>query len=274
MCAPVVIETVRHELSRRVFIGAIAAGAAVATARVAAQPKPVRLPKGFRDVFDLTHTFSPTLPVYPSYKPIQIRPRFDVARDGFAANEVTLDEHTGTHLDAPSHFVAGGTSGDRIPAAQLVAPLAVVGIAERAAKDPDALVTVDDLLAWEKRYGPIPSGAVVAMHAGWDARADSTERFLNRDGKGVMHTPGFSEAAARFLVEQRDIAGVGVDTLSLDAGAAQKFVAHLAILGAGKYGLELMANLGRIPAAGATVFIGAMKHAGATGGPARVIAVA
>ena len=125
------------------------------------------------------------LPVYPAYKPVQIRQRFNVARDGFAANEVTFDEHTGTHLDAPSHFVAGAVSGDRIPAAQLIAPLAVIGIADRASKTPDALVTVDDLLSWEKRHGRLPSGALVAMDAGWDARANSADRFLNRDAKGV-----------------------------------------------------------------------------------------
>ena len=273
MCAPVVIESVRQELSRRGFLSAVSACGAVAATTVAAQQNPVRMPKGFRDVFDLTHPFSPALPVHPLYKPIQIRQRFDVKRDGFAANEITFDEHTGTHLDGPSHFVAGALSGDRIPAAQLVAPLAVIDIAGRAAKDPDALVSVDDLLTWEKRHGRLPAGALVAMDGGWDARAGSTDRFLNRDAKGVMHTPGFSEEAARFLVGQRDIAGVGVDTLSLDGGAAEKFVAHLAILGAGKYGVELMANLGRLPPAGATVFIGAMKHDGATGGPARVLAV-
>jgi kynurenine formamidase len=273
MCASFVLDNVRRDLSRRGFIGAVGGCAAAAAPVVSAQQRPVRLPNGFRDVFDLTHPFSARLPVYPSYRPVQIRPRFDIARDGFAANEVTFDEHTGTHLDAPSHFVAGGVSGDRLPASQLIAPLAVIGIAGRAAKNPDALVSVDDLLAWEKRHGRLPAGVVVAMDAGWDARAGSPDTFLNRDAKGVMHTPGFSEEAARFLVEQRDIGGIGVDTLSLDAGAAVKFVAHLAILGAGKYGVELMANLGRVPPAGATVFIGAMKHEGATGGPARVIAV-
>jgi kynurenine formamidase len=271
MCAPVVLEAVRQELSRRGFIGAVAA--AVGATQFAAQPSPVRLPKGFRDVVDLTHVFSPALPVFPAYDPIRIRQRFEVARDGFAANEITMDEHTGTHLDAPSHFVEGAISADRIPASRFIAPLAVISVAGRAAKDPDTLVTVDDLLAWEKRHGRLPAGAVVAMDAGWDVRASSTERFLNRDAKGVMHMPGFSGEAARFLVGDRDIAGVGVDTLSLDAGVAQKFVAHLAILGAGKYGVELMANLSRVPAAGATVFIGAMKHEGATGGPARVLAV-
>lgn len=273
MCAPIVIEEVRKALSRRGFIGAVAACAGATPPAIAAQQKPVRLPKGFRDVIDLTHTFSPSLPVYPAYKPIQIRQRFSVARDGFAANEVTFDEHTGTHLDAPSHFVAGASSADSIPAGQLIAPLAVIAISGRARKDPDALVTVDDLLAWEKRHGRLPAGALVAMDAGWDARAGNPTEFLNQDAKGVMHTPGFGVEAARFLVEQRDISGVGVDTLSLDAGAAQKFVAHMAILGAGKYGLELMAHLDRVPPSGATVFIGAMKHAGATGGPARVVAV-
>jgi kynurenine formamidase len=273
MCAPFVMEDVRAAVSRRGFIAAVTACAAIGTPGVAAQQKPVRLPKGFRDVIDLTHPFSPALPVYPGYKPIQIRQRFSVARDGFAANEVTFDEHTGTHLDAPSHFIVGAASADRLPVGQLIAPLAVIGIAARAAKDPDTVVTVDDLLAWEKRHGRLPSGAVVAMDSGWDARAGNQKEFLNQDAKGALHMPGFGEEAARFLVEQRDIAGVAVDTLSLDAGVAQKFVAHLAILGAGKYGLELMANLGRIPPSGATVFIGAMKHDGATGGPARVVAV-
>jgi kynurenine formamidase len=196
-----------------------------------------------------------------------------VARDGFAANEVTFDEHTGTHVDAPSHFVAGAVSADRLPVDRLIAPLAVISLVDRATRDPDTLVSVDDLLEWEKRHGRVPAGALVAMHSGWDVRATDIDRFLNRDAKGTMHMPGFSEQAARFLVGERDICGVGVDTLSLDAGAAQKFVAHVAILGAGKYGVELMASLGRVPPSGATVIVGAPKHVGGTGGPARVLAL-
>jgi kynurenine formamidase len=231
------------------------------------------MPKGFRTVVDLTHPFSPALPVFPSYRPVQVRPRFSIARDGFAANEVTYDEHTGTHVDAPSHFVTGGISGDRLPVDRLVAPLVVISIADRAARDPDALLSADDVLQWEKRHGRVPVGALVAMHAGWDARVDSTDRFLNRDAKGTMHAPGLSEQAARFLVTERDVCAVGVDTLSLDAGAAEEFVAHLVVLGAGRYGVELMANLGRVPPSGATVIVGAPRHEGATGGPARVLAL-
>ena len=277
MCAPSVIDTVRQQISRRNFLATLGGSAAAAVAAPApglGQDKPFRLPKGFRDVHDLTHTFSPKLPVFPAFKPVQIRQRFTIARDGFFANEITFDEHTGTHLDAPVHFVANAGTADRIPVDRFFAPLAVVSIAGRAAKDADTTMTVDDLLAWEKRYGRLPRGAFVAMHSGWDARVGGADRFLNRDAKGVMHTPGFGEEAARFLVKERDIVGAGVDTLSLDGGAAQKFVAHLALLGAGKYGIELLANLATVPASGATIVVGGPKHEGASGGPARVFAVA
>ena len=277
MCAPSIIETVRQDLSRRRFLtalGGAAAAAAIAPAPAVAQRKPLRLAKGFRDTYDLTHTFSPKTPVFPAFQPLQIKPKFSIAKDGFFANELTFDEHTGTHMDAPMHFVANGNSADRLSIDRFFAPLAVVSIEARAAKDPDATLTVDDLLAWEKRHGRLPRGAFVAMHSGWEARIGSADRFLNKDARGTMHAPGFSEEAARFLAQERDIVGAGVDTLSLDIAAASKFVAHLALLGAGKYGVELLANLGRVPPFGATIVVGAPKHEGASGGPARVFAVA
>ena len=278
MCSPVIIQSVREQLSRRAFLhgvgGALAAAAAAGSSPVAAQQRPVRLAKGFRDVHDLTHVFSPRTPVFPAFKPIQIRPKFSIAKDGFFANEVTFDEHTGTHLDAPAHFVANAVTADKLPADKFFAPLAVISIADRAAKDADALLSVDDVLAWEKQHGRLPAGAFVAMHSGWDAKVATADRFLNKDAKGTMHAPGFSEEVARFLVKERDIVGAGVDTLSLDAASASRFVAHLALLGAGKYGVELLANLGTVPPAGATIIVGGPKHEGATGGPARVYAVA
>jgi len=276
MCAPNIIEAVHQDVSRRSFLGALggALGAIAAAAPASAQqPKPVRLEKGFRDVVDLTHTFSAALPIFPAFKPVQIRPKFAVAKDGFFANELTFDEHTGTHMDAPVHFVPNGLTADRLPPEKFVAPLAVVSIEARAAKDADALLTVDDLLAWEKAHGRLPRGAFVAMYSGWDSRVGDAARFLNKDAKGTMHAPGFSEEAARFLVQERDVVGAGVDTLSLDKAEAQKFVAHLALLGGGKYAVELIANLGRVPPLGATIVVGAPKHQGASGGPARVFAL-
>lgn len=276
MCAPIIIESVKQDLSRRSFLTALGGSLAASVAapgQAAAQQRPVRLEKGFRDVFDLTHTFSSKLPVFPAFKPVQIRQKFTIAKDGFFANEITFDEHTGTHMDAPVHFVADTPTADRLPVERFFAPLAVISIEARAAKDADAMVTVDDLLAWEKRHGRLPRGAFVAMHSGWDARIANVDRFLNKDAKGTMHAPGFSEEVARFLVMERDIVGAGVDTLSLDKAEAQTFVAHLALLGAGKYGVELVANLGRVPPAGATIIVAGPKHEGASGGPARVFAV-
>jgi kynurenine formamidase len=277
MCAPNVIHAVREEMSRRGFLtalgGAVAAGALSTPTIAVAQQKPVRLPKGFRDVHDLTHVFSPKIPVFPAFKPVQIRPKFSIARDGFFANEITFDEHTGTHMDAPAHFVAGAATADKLPAEKFIAPLAVISIESRAAKDADALVTVDDVLAWEKTYGRLPAGVFVAMYSGWGSRVSNADRFLNKDAKGTMHAPGFSEEVAKFLVTERDIVGAGVDTLSLDAASATKFVAHLALLGAGKYAVELIANLNAVPRSGATIIVGAPKHEGASGGPCRVYAL-
>jgi kynurenine formamidase len=276
MCAPSIVETVREDLSRRHFLAALGgAVAAVATPEpVGAQTKAVRLANGFRNVHDLTHVFSPKLPIFPAFRPVQIRQRFASAKDGFFANEITFDEHTGTHMDAPVHFVANAATADKLQPDRLFAPLAVISIESRAAKDADTVLTVDDVLAWEKRHGRLPAGAFVAMHSGWDARIGNPARFLNKDAKDTMHAPGFSEQVAKFLVMERDIVGAGVDTLSLDTAAAQKFVAHLALLGAGKYGVELLANLGAVPPSGATIIVGAPKHEGASGGPVRVFAVA
>jgi kynurenine formamidase len=267
---------VRREISRRGFVATAASAVAASLASpppASAQQRAARLERGFREVFDLTHTFSARLPVFPAFRPVQIRERFTIARDGFFARELTFDEHTGTHMDAPAHFVANAPTADRIAVDRLIAPLVVVSVAARAAKDPDTTVTREDLAAWEKQHGRIPPAAFVAMHSGWDGRAADPDRFLNRDAKGTLHAPGFSEAAARFLVEERDIVGAGVDTLSLDPASAQKFSAHLVLLGAGKYGVELLANLGSVPASGATVIVAGPTHEGASGGPARVLAV-
>jgi kynurenine formamidase len=296
MCAPSVIASVRAEWSRRHFLGALAAGTAgAAGCGSPASPPPtpdpaaapagttpatgaggpmVRLPNGFREVFDLTHLLSPATPVYPAFKPMRYQPLFTIQKDGFTCGEITLNEHTGTHMDAPIHFVAGGMTVDRLPAERLFAPLAVISIKDRVDRDPDTGLTVDDILAWETRHGRLPGRAFVAMYSGWDARIGDARAFLNIDTSGTAHTPGFTGEAAEFLVFERDIVGVGVDTVSLDIGTAPSPAAHLAILGAGKYGIEVAANLASVPAAGAMVIVGAPKHKDGTGGPVRLLAVA
>jgi kynurenine formamidase len=281
MCAPALIDAVRTDLSRRrvlrtlggaAIAGAVSPRGAAAAAPPARQPV-VRLPRGFTTVHDLTHTLSADTPVVPDFRRPAYDQKFTIARNGYQCGELTYNEHSGTHMDAPVHFFEGQTTVDRLPVDRFLAPLVVVSIKDRVDRDPDASVSVDDLLAWERQHGRIPAGALVAMHAGWDSRYADRAAFLNADARGTSHTPGFSGDASTFLVEQREIVGIGVDTLSLDPGASGKAASHLAILGAGKYGVEVIANLGTIPPAGATIVVGAPKHLNGTGGPVRLYAL-
>jgi len=286
--------SVRAELSRRQLIGGLVAGAGAmaaaacssareipggaaqggGSARAVTADPAVRLANGFRQVFDLTHVLSPETPVFAAFKPMRFERLFTIEKDGFTCGELTLNEHTGTHMDAPVHFIASSTASvDTLPVEKFIAPLAVISIKDRVDKDPDTGVTVDDITAWEKAHGPLPSGALVVMHTGWDARIQDSKAFLNIDAKGKAHLPGFTGEAAEFLVRERDIVGVGVDTVSLDMGKSTSPVAHLAILGGGKYGIEVINNLGSVPPAGATAIVGAPKHKNGTGGPVRLLAV-
>lgn len=281
MCAPSVVEQVRLELSRRdllkaaagVAAGALLAGSKASAQTGAAQSAARRLE--FSQVMDLTHALSPDFPVFPAFEPMKVTTLVTVKQNGFYANRWDLGEHTGTHMDAPAHFVdrPGIWTADEVPPERLIAPLAVVHIHERAARDPDAWVTTDDLLAWERRYGRIPDGAVVCMHSGWESRVGSAAAYLNADSSGTLHFPGFSPDAAEWLVNERRIAGIGVDTLSLDVGPSTDFKVHLTVLGANLFGLENLANLAKVPPAGATVIVGAPKVRRASGGPCRVLAV-
>jgi kynurenine formamidase len=175
-------------------------------------------------------------------------------------------------MDAPAHFIADGMTADVLPISRFVCPLVVIDISARAARDHDATVNVADIAAWEKAHGRIPAQACVVMRSGWERRLRKPSGFLNQDDNAVMHTPGFSEEAAAFLVSERSIAGVGVDTLSLDVGASTTFKAHQAVLGAGRWGIECLANLGQVPEVGATVFIAPTKVQHSSGGPVRVYA--
>ncbi|MBL1072971.1 cyclase family protein [Nocardia sp. 2] len=276
MCSPRIVR-IAHETttesarsSRRTWLGAAGLGALAAVAG-GGMARAVLVPA--TGVVDLTHTLSPELPVWPG------NPAFAMVQvawhenGGFGQNAVGYWEHTGTHVDAPVHRVRGAASVERIAAEDLVAPLVVIDISARADMNPDATLDISDIEKWEGRHGRIPERALVAMYSGWERRLVNPGSFLNLDGQGRPHAPGFAGEAAEFLVTQRNIVAAGVDTLSLDQAATGEYRAHSAILGAGRYGVEMLANLGRVPAVGATVVVGAPKHAGGTGGPCRVLAL-
>jgi kynurenine formamidase len=241
-----------------------------------APPAPVRAVQRFANVIDMTHALSediPYIPVPGITFPFKKTTIATISKNGVAANRWEIHEHLGTQIDAPSHFFDEGLSLEQLPVASLVVPLAVIDISRRASSNADASVTVADIEAWERRHGRLPARAAVFMMSDWDARIGDAKAFVNHDASGAMHFPGFSAEAATFLSRSRNVSGIGVDTLSLDPGIDTTYAAHKAWLGTGKWGVELVANLRDVPSSGATVFVGASKVVGATGGPVRLIAV-
>ncbi|HEY1245240.1 MAG TPA: cyclase family protein [Hyphomicrobiaceae bacterium] len=273
MCAPGCMEHVRSRLSRRGFFkgtGAVAA-AAVAAACTPGEAEAHTFPR-FSRVADLTHTHSPEFPTFFGTPGVTLKRLKELKADGFNMFEWTVLEHAGTHMDAPIHFSDSGDTVDMLPASQLVLPLAVIDVAAKAAADPDYRVTPADLRAWERRHGRLPRGCCVAMHSGW-ARHVGSDRFLGKDAQGGLHFPGFHPEAADWLMKERRVRGMAVDTLSLDYGASKDFKTHYAWLPSGRWGLECVANLDRVPPRGATLVVGAPKIKGATGGPTRLLAL-
>ena len=224
-------------------------------------------------IHDLTHVLSPDFPVFAGDDPMEIEQIVTIEENGYSKYWLSLDEHTGTHMDAPAHFIPGGVTADKIDPSVFFAPLCVIDISERAANDPDAEVTDGDIAEWEAIHGTIPDRAFVAMYSGWESRLSDPASYVNLDADGVQHYPGWSAQAVAFLTGERTVVGIGVDTLSLDPGPSTDFMAHVNALQAGLYGLENLATLGSVPPVGTMIVVGGPKHVNATGGPARVYAV-
>lgn len=272
MCDHHVIETVRRQmLSRRGFLTAGAMGGAAALAMPAMAPAPAFAETAGGTLSDHTHTLSADFPTYfgpPGFAATQV---FNLADNGFNLFELAINEHTGTHMDAPLHFSADGLSVDAIPVANLMAPLVKIDIAARAADNPDTQLTPDDIDAWIAANGELPERFIAAMDSGWESRL-GTPGFRNADDAGTMHFPGFHVEAVQRLLETGCV-GIAVDTLSLDYGPSGDFATHYTWLPAGRWGLECVAGLAALPASGATLIVGAPKHRGGTGGPSRVFAL-
>lgn len=271
MCDICVMNAVKEKmLSRRGFFKSAAMAGAAATLGTAAST-PMALASGHSSVEDMTHTVDDKFPTYFGLPGISMDQKYNFAEHGFNVFEYTMNEHTGTHIDAPLHFSADGASVDEIPVENLIAPLCVIDIAARAAEDTDTLVTPDDIKTWIATHGDIPANACVAMYSGWGAKV-ATDAFRGFDGE-KQHYPGFHVEAAQMLIEDTGAMSIASDTLSFDHGISADFATHYAWLPTGRFGIENLANLDKVPASGATLIVGAPKHRGGSGGPARIFAM-
>ena len=250
---------------------AVAASAALAGTAQAGERAPA-FPGRRHGLRDLTHELTTTFPAFVPGEEARRRTTVTIEDDGYYMQEWTLIEHIGTHLDAPGHFSPGARLAPELRPSELIVPAVVVDIADRAASDPDTVVTVDDLRAFERRHGRIPREAAVLMDSGWAAKVGDPDAYRNPDAAGTLHFPGFGPEATEWLLRRRQIRALGVDTLSTDPGNSTTFETHLVLAGADRYGLENLANLDRIPKRGATIMVGLIPYQEGSGGQARIFA--
>jgi kynurenine formamidase len=238
------------------------------------------------EVIDLTAPLNSATPVLKLPEPfgntvpfsLHEISRYDERGPAWYWNDISTGEHTGTHFDAPVHWVTGSGGEDvaQVPPGRLIAPAAVLDFSAQAAADPDFLLEVDHVKQWEGEHGALPDGGWLLYRTGWDARSGSQDEFLNANETGP-HTPGVSVECARWLAEESAVLGFGVETVGTDAGAAHSFdppfPCHSSLLGAGKYGLTQLRNLARLPAQGAVVIAGPLPITGGSGSPCRALAL-
>jgi len=238
------------------------------------------------EVVDLTARLHPGTPVLMLPEPfgntvpfaLHEISRYDERGPAWYWNDITTGEHTGTHFDAPVHWVTGRDGEDisQVPAASLIAPAVVLDFSAQAAADPDFLLEIDHVKQWEADHGPLPDGGWLLYRTGWDARSGSQDEFLNANETGP-HTPGISVQCAQWLADEAPVLGLGTETVGTDAGTAHSFdppfPCHSLLLGAGKYGLTQLQNLAVLPATGAVVITGPLPISGGSGSPCRVLAL-
>ena len=220
---------------------------------------------------DLTHEMHDGMAFWPGGVPFSKERLVDYDQ-GYRLHKFTMGENTGTHVDAPSHFIKGNKAIDKLAINQLIVPLVLLDARKKTAANADYELTPSDIKKWEAKNGKVPANALFVMNTGWHKRFNTPKKYINMDDNNVMHFPGFSAAAAEFLVE-RGVAGIGIDTLSLDYGGSKTFAAHSVMLKANKYQVENLAALDALPATGATVVIGVLPVRDGSQAQARVFAL-
>ena len=225
---------------------------------------------------DLTHAFDTGSPHYAADRPMTRETLGTYERDGYRSEYFCLVGQWGTHVDPPAHFHEGLPAADDIPVTDMLLPLAVINVHEKVAKNPDYALQRADIAEWERRHGEIPPRAFVALRSDWSKRWPDQSAIENRDPDGIAHTPGWSLDALKFLYETRGATAIGHETLDTDPGMAASrgdFSLESYALSRGHYQIGLMANLDRVPEAGAIVSVTWPKIKRGSGFPARVFAI-
>ncbi len=225
---------------------------------------------------DLTHTFGPSTPHWKGFGDEVVTTLYTIKKDGFKVQRFTHVGQWGTHVDPPAHFHEGLRTADEIPVEEMVLPLVVIDVHDKVAANPDYTLALEDVKDWEAKHGRIPAHAFVAMRTDWSKRWPNQDAMQNRDAAGVAHYPGWSKPVLKLLYEDRHITASGHETTDTDPGVAttkDDYSLESYILGLNHYQIEMLANLDRVPEAGALMIVSWPKPEKGTGFPARAIAI-
>jgi kynurenine formamidase len=232
-------------------------------------------------ILDMTYPLDETAIFWPTAKPFSLtQVAYGISAGGwwYASNEFSASEHGGTHVDAPIHFAEGGRTIGQVPLGEWIGLAVKVDVTTKCDQDRDYLLGVDDLRSWEKTFGRIPDGAWIIMYTGIDTRYYPDKKMVlgtektGQEAIAELSFPGFSPESVEFLLNERDIKGIAIDTPSIDRGKSQDFKVHQVLFAADKLALENIANLDKLPAKGATLYVIPMMIKTGTGAPARVFA--
>ncbi len=240
--------------------------------------RPISLERG--EWIDLSYDFSSETVYWPTADTFKLEVVFNGMTEGgyyYSANNFCAAEHGGTHIDAPVHFARGKWSLEQVPLDHLIGPGVVVDVSEKALKNRDYLITVNDFIAWENANGPLPDGAIVLLRTGYGRYYPDRVKYMGTDRRGQeavaeLHFPGLHPDAAKWISENRNIRAIGLDTPSIDYGQSKKFESHQILFSHNIPAFENVANLERLPAKGAWIIALPMKIKGGSGGPLRIVA--
>ena len=224
-------------------------------------------------VVDLTHVIRPDMPRWPGDPQVQFQEVAQTDTHGFYLRWFTMGEHSGTHMNAPRSFDPAGAGIDTYSPSDLIVPAIVIDFRAQAATNPDLALTPKELLGWEERHGLIPAGAMALLYTGWQHKWEDPSAYLGLDFRGGLHFPGFGQDAARLLVEERGVAGLGTDAAGVEPGQDDSFSANRLVLAKPGVILECLANLDQLPSTGATLVIGPLRLEGGSGAPTSVLAL-
>lgn len=230
---------------------------------------------------DLTHNFDEDAVFWPTAESFRLDTVFVGQTDSnfyYSAFQFCLAEHGGTHLDAPVHFAEGKWAVEEIPLEQGIGEAILVDVSEQVADNPDYQISVADIEAWEQKHGQMPAGAILLIRTGYGKFWPDREKYMGTAERGPeavakLHFPGIEPALATWLVQNRDIKAVGLDTPSIDYGQSTLFESHRILYEQNILGFENLANLEELPATGIWIIALPMKIKGGSGGPLRIVAM-